>query len=244
MLDKSFAYSITYDEGCAALIDHVLPLHRKYKIPGHVSIVAGEVGRRRNIPGSSYNGMQILNKRQIWSLISEGWGVSSHSYTHVKVTPDNAEKEMGDSKKRLEDILGIPIDVFCIPGNNDAYKIVKNRAKKYGYKAVMTIVDGVNIPGFNWLNLKRVPLHSYYPKPFYSEFDQYKRIQQAEELGAWIIDYCHCPTPDKPIHPNKDCTLKQLELRFEAIASYNTRGDGWIDEPTRILNYLENQWNT
>jgi len=235
---KKWAYSITYDEGCSLLLKHVLPLHRKYNIPGHIALVANEVGKKRNIRGSHYNGLNILNKHQIQSLVKEGWGVSCHSLTHRKITNVNARDEMLSSKIKLENLLELNINIFCIPSNNDSFPVVKSHAKKFKYSAVMTIYDNINLINGNLLKLNRIPLHSYYPKPFYSAFDPFKRIIQAKRRNGWIIDYCHCPTPGKPIHPNKDCTLEQLEARFKAIAEFNDN-DLWLEEPNKIVKFLE-----
>ena len=43
---KRWAYSITYDEGCAALLDHALAIHREYGVPGHVALVSTQVAMR------------------------------------------------------------------------------------------------------------------------------------------------------------------------------------------------------
>ena len=88
---KRWVYSITYDEGCQALLEHALPVHRRYGVPGHVALVASQIGAPRNVPGSSYDGMMILSKEEIHALVAEGWGVSCHSMTHAGVTPANAE---------------------------------------------------------------------------------------------------------------------------------------------------------
>ncbi|NDK17074.1 MAG: hypothetical protein GW911_34030, partial [Armatimonadetes bacterium] len=73
---KRWVYSITYDEGCAALLEHAVPLHREYGIPGHVCFVASQVGVVRDVPGSSYDGMMILSRAQMHELAKEGWGAS------------------------------------------------------------------------------------------------------------------------------------------------------------------------
>jgi peptidoglycan/xylan/chitin deacetylase (PgdA/CDA1 family) len=207
-------YSITYDEGCAALLEHALPLHRRYGIPGHVAMVASQVGVPRNCPGSSYDGMMILSADQIRMLCNEGWGVSCHSMTHVATTDANARIEVVQSRNVLEQALGMPISVYCVPGTMHSYPAARAVAQQAGYRAILTIHDAVNSPDTDLMYLHRVPLHSQYPGPFFSEFDPYKRIHQAMDLGGWIIDYCHCPTPDKPIHPAKDCTSQQLEQRI------------------------------
>ena len=51
---KRWVYSITYDEGCQALLEHAAPVHRRYGVPGHVALVASQVGVPRNVPGSSF----------------------------------------------------------------------------------------------------------------------------------------------------------------------------------------------
>jgi len=217
--DKRWVYSITYDEGCAALMDHALKIHRKYGIPGHVALLSSQIGVFRNVPGSSYDGMMILSKEQIHELAIERWGVSCHSMTHSAITMDNADYEVVESRKMLEDALEMPITIFCVPGNNDSYPPVYAVAKGAGYKANMSIYDDINIMTTDLFRLCRCPLHTEYPPPFYSAFDPYKRIHQAIDNNGWIIDYCHCPMPNKAIHQWKDCTLEELEERFKAICS-------------------------
>lgn len=234
---RLWAYSITYDEGCEALLEHALPLHRRYGIPGHVCLVASQIGVPRNVPGSSYDGMMILSAREIAELRTEGWGVSSHSMTHGTITDENAEVELRGSRELLERTLGAPIDVFCLPGNNDHYPAVRRHASRCGYRAVMTIYDEINPPDGDLLRLCRCPLHTRYPGPFYSVFDPYKRIHQAMDRRGWIIDYCHSPMPGEPIHPAKDCTTEELEERFAAVVRIGG-DDVWLAEPSEVVAYL------
>ena len=237
---KKWVYSITYDEGCQALLEHALPMHRRYGIPGHVALVAGQIGVPRNCPGSSYNGMMILSAAEIRMLRGEGWGVSCHSMTHAATTEANAEEEVVRSRKVLEDALGMPIRVYCVPGDMNSYPAARAVAQRAGYDAILTIHDDVNSPSCDLYYLHRVPLHAQYPPPFFSEFDPYKRIHQAIDRGGWIIDYCHCPMPDKPIHPAKDCTTQQLEERFATVRRLGGN-DVWLAEVTRVVDYLLEQ---
>ena len=234
---KKWVYSITYDEGCAALMDHAVPLHRKYGIPGHVALVASQIGVPRNVPGSSYDGMMILSKDQVRSLCSEGWGVSCHSMSHAGISTENAEREVVESRKVLEKTLDLPVTMFCVPGDNNSYPAALAVAKGAGYRAILTIYDDVNVPETDLFRLCRCPLHTEYPPPFYSAFDPYKRLHQARDLGGWVIDYCHCPMPGKPIHPWKDCTTEQLEERFETVLRVGG-DDVWLAEPNEVLDWL------
>ncbi len=239
---KRWVYSITYDEGCAALLDYALPVHRKYGIPGHVALLASQIGVPRNVPGSSYDGMMILSKEQIHMLRGECWGASCHSMTHAGLTPENAYEEVVRSRKVLEDVLEMPITIFCVPGSNNCYPPAYDVAEEAGYKAILTIYDAVNTEETDLFRLNRCPLHTEYPPPFYSVFDPYKRLHQAMDLGGWVIDYCHCPMPGKPIHPAKDCTLEELESRFATVRRVGS-DDVWIAEPNEVVEYLLNEGN-
>ncbi len=234
---KRWVYSISYDEGCAELLQHALPVHHDYGIPGHVALVASQVGVPRNVPGSSYHGMMILSKEQIHELCAEGWGVSCHSMTHAAITGANADSEVVQSRKVLEAALDMPVTLFCVPGDNDGYPASRAVAGAAGYQAILTIFDQVNPPDVDLFRLGRCPLHTEYPPPFYSAFDPYKRIHQAIDCGGWIIDYCHCPMPDRPVHPWKDCTTQELAQRFETVVRVGG-DDVWLAEPNEVVEYL------
>ena len=234
---KRWVYSITYDEGCAELLTYALPLHRKYGIPGHVALVSTEVGIPRKARGSSYEGMMILSRDQVAGLREEGWGASCHSMTHCGCTMENAETEVVEARRVLEEALGFKVPMFCVPGDNTGHAPAVAFAEKAGYTAIMTIYDRVNTRDTDLLSLGRCPLHTEYPAPFHSVFDPYKRIHQAIELEGWIIDYCHCPMPDKPIHPAKDCTTQELEERFATIRRIGG-DDVWLAEPNEVVEFL------
>jgi len=237
---KRWVYSITYDEGCQKLLDHALPVHREYGIPGHVCLVASQVGVPRNVPGSSYDGWMILSADEVNALCAEGWGVSCHSLTHAATTRENARHEVLDARQVLEQALGRPITTYCVPGSNDSYPPALVLAQEAGYHAILTIYDEINTFDTELLRLGRCPLHTQYPPPFYSAYDPYKRLHQAIDHGGWVIDYCHCPMPGKAIHPAKDCTLDELKERFETVLRVG--GDEvWLAEPDEVVAYLRAQ---
>ncbi len=236
---KKWVYSICYDEGFVELLKYVVPLHEKYGIPGHLALVAGQIGKRRNVAGSSFNGMQILSADKIKALCRRGWGVSCHGMNHVLINDDNIAEELYRSREVLEQQLEIPVRMFCLPENNSHHEFVKGRAQQSGYDAVMTAYDRVNRQNSDLLSLGRTALHTVYPGPFESEFDPYKRISQAMEVGGWLIDFCHCPRPGKAIDPTKDCSLEELELRFQKILEF---GDSivWPAEPNEVIQQSMN----
>jgi hypothetical protein len=127
--------------------------------------------------------------------------------------------------------------MFCVPGDNTGHPPALAYAAEAGYTSILTIYDRVNTRKTDLLSLGRCPVHTEYPPPFYSVFDPYKRIHQAMDCAGWIIDYCHCPMPDNPIHPAKDCTLQELEQRFKTVCELGG-DDVWIAEPNEVVEYL------
>ena len=240
---RRWVYSISYDEGCRALLEHAVPVHREFGVPGHVAFVAAQVGSARNVPGSSYDGMMILSAGDMRALSREGWGVSCHGMTHVHIDERNVDVELYESRRQLEASLGQPVTMFCLPGNNDHFPIVREHAVRAGYRAVLTIYDDINRRHGDLLRLCRCPLHTEYPPPFYSAYDPHKRLHQAIDVGGWIIDYCHCPTPDVPIHPWKDCTLQQLRQRFETVRRVGG-DDVWLAEPNDVVDFITENLDT
>lgn len=235
---KRWVYSITYDEGVQDLLKYSAPIHRKYGVPGHVALVSSQVGVPRDVPGSSYHGMMILNRDEIQGLAKEGWGFSSHSMTHASTTMENGEYEVVDARKTLEDAIDLPITIFTVPGSNQGHPASLHYAPKAGYDAIMTIYDWTNTLGTDLMWLGRCPLHTEYPAPFYSKFDPYKRLLQAQKSNGWIIDYCHSPMPGKPVHPAKDCTTEELEARFKAVHEVGD-DDVWLADPNDVVAYMK-----
>ncbi len=233
---KRWVYSITYDEALVELHRFAVPHHEAFGIPGHVEAVAGHIGKVRQIGQSSYNGFHHMGAEGLRDLLDRGWGVGNHSWSHEVIGPDDVERELGDAKKLLEDVIGAPVPLFCSPGSNvNMSDHVLEAARRYGYLGAMSITDALNRPGDELFWLNRTPLHEQYYAPFFSAYDPYRNIRFAQEEGGWIIDYCHCPL-EKAVHPNKDCSEAQLRRRFEAVLTEG--GDAvWCANPDEVINY-------
>jgi hypothetical protein len=124
-----------------------------------------------------------------------------------------------------------------VPGSNESYPASLKVAERAGYNSILTIYDDINTKETDLFRLCRCPVHTEYPPPFYSRFDPYKRLHQAIDAGGWVIDYAHCPTPDKAIHPAKDCTTQELAKRFETVRRVGG-DDVWLADPNEVVAFL------
>ncbi len=233
---KRWVYSITYDEALADLHRFAVPMHEEYAIPGHVEVVVGQMGEIRNIGNSSFNGYRHMNGTELRDLLDRGWGVGNHSWSHEVITPEMVDREIGQAKEVLEEALGEPIIFYCSPGDNtNMAEHVLDACRSYGYLGAMSLTDALNLPGDELFWINRTALHDHYYPPFYSAYDPYRNIRQAQTMQGWIIDYCHCPL-ETAVHPNKDCSEAQLRRRIETVLSEG--GDAvWCAVPEEALSY-------
>ena len=233
---KRWVYSITYDEALADLHRFAVPMHQEYDIPGHVEVVVGQIGEIRKIGNSSFNGYRHMNGNELRDLLARGWGVGNHSWSHEIITPETADREIGHAKLVLEEAIGEPILLYCSPGDNtNMADHVLKACRRFDYLGAMSLTDALNLPGDELFWINRTALHDHYYPPFYSAFDPYRNIRQAQECQGWLIDYCHCPL-ETAVHPNKDCSEAQLRKRLETVLSEG--GDAvWCAMPEEALSY-------
>ena len=233
---KRWVYSITYDEALADLHRFAVPMHEEYGIPGHVEVVVGQMGEIRNIGNSSFNGYRHMNGAELRDLLGRGWGVGNHSWSHEIITPETVEREIGEAKQVLEEAVGEAVVLYCSPGDNtNMADHVLAACRQFGYLGAMSLTDALNLPGDELFWINRTALHDHYYPPFYSAYDPFRNIRQAQAVQGWLIDYCHCPL-ETAVHPNKDCSEDQLRQRLETVLSEG--GDAvWCAVPEEALSY-------
>ncbi len=233
---KRWVYSITYDEALADLHRFAVPMHEEYGMPGHVEVVVGQMGEIRNIGNSSFNGYRHMNGAELRDLLARGWGVGNHSWSHEVIALDMVDREIGQAKEVLESALGEQIIFYCSPGDNtNMADHVLEACRRHNYLGAMSLTDALNLPSDELFWINRTALHDHYYPPFYSAYDPYRNIRQAQAMQGWIIDYCHCPL-ETAVHPNKDCSEAQLRQRLETILSEG--GDAvWCAVPEEALSY-------
>ena len=189
-----WVYSITYDEGFVELLEYALPIHHRYGVPGHVAMVAGQLGEVRHVPSSTYDGKyRHLGARQLRDLIAEGWSVGDHSMTHGDLSVDTYV-EVVKSKGTLEQAIGRPVTLFHLPGADFSFAPAARYLMEAGFLAVFFGDDRVNSPDPDLLGLSRTLLYVEEGKPKYPlydafprVYDPYHRLHEARESGGWII---------------------------------------------------------
>ncbi len=233
---KRWAYSVTFDEALAELHDHTVPVHEELGVPGHVEVVVGHMGTVRKIGASSYNGYHHMSAAQLREIIALGWGVGNHSWSHGDVAAD-LETEVVKAKAVLEDAIGARVTAYTAPGDNSNMKpVIIEALKRTGYLCALSVTDDVNRPdGDLWFLNRSSNLHQGFG-PLWSAFDPYHRLLQARSAQAWVIDYCHCPSPNIP-HENKDVYIHEHRARLEAVLEVGGN-EAWLPTVEEAVDYV------
>ena len=99
-----------------------------------------------------------LTWEQARELEAAGVEVASHTLTHpilTQVGDEQLEREMCESKSRLEAELGHAVELFCYPnGDNDGR--TRLAARRAGYRAAVTVDEGFNEKLCDLLALRRI----------------------------------------------------------------------------------------
>jgi len=105
---------------------------------------------------------RMLTWEQIHKMQRGGVSFGSHTLTHPAISrlePAALEEELRDSKSRLEERLGAPVKDFAYPFGKPAdYGHTSSALARYGYRTASTTNWGVNIPGTNPYELRRVSI--------------------------------------------------------------------------------------
>jgi peptidoglycan/xylan/chitin deacetylase (PgdA/CDA1 family) len=146
---------LTFDDGYEGHYTHVFALMKKYNFPATFSIYPSKVGTKK---GRSSLTWEQLKEMAASPLVT----IASHSVNHPSdmrtLTDQQLQQETVESKKILEEKLGIPIKHFVYPeGKND--ERVQQAVKQAGYETAWTMSDESNLfaqESDNLLNIARI----------------------------------------------------------------------------------------
>jgi peptidoglycan/xylan/chitin deacetylase (PgdA/CDA1 family) len=138
--------AITFDDGFRDNLTVALPLLEKYHLPMTLFAVAGFIGK------DGYLSADELKTLAAHPLVTIG----SHGLWHrhfTKLTPEEAEFELIESRKILADITGREIDLLAYP-YGDCNAEVEKLSERCGFRAAWSVWNGNNTPFSRW----RIPL--------------------------------------------------------------------------------------
>lgn len=86
---------------------------------------------------------RVLSPAEMRELLGMGMEIGSHTVTHpvlTEISMKQVDRELRDSRRRLEDMLGREVTSFCYPAGRFNHHIAQ-RAAEAGYRVCRTTVD-------------------------------------------------------------------------------------------------------
>ncbi len=134
--------SITFDDGTTDLYDNAVPIIEKFKIPVVFFVSTNPFYNKPLKTKFEPEPNNYMTSAQIKDASNRGIIIASHGKSHshlAKIPAGDAEKEIFDSKKILEEIISTKVEWFCYPYgsvNKNIISIVKNA----GYKGACSVI--------------------------------------------------------------------------------------------------------
>lgn len=128
---------LTFDDNYQGFYDIAYPILKEKRFPSAMFVHTDFVGSKQGRPKMDWPTLQTLVKEKLVTI-------GSHTLSHpdlTLLTQTDQQKEIVDSKRILEDKLGIKVDYFAYPdGKNDP--ISQQIVKDAGYKMAVTVDNG------------------------------------------------------------------------------------------------------
>lgn len=111
---------LTFDDGFANFLEHAAPLLCELNFRATIFAVSGRCGQtndwRHQAPGIPR--LPLLSWSELGQMATAGFEIGAHSVTHrplIELTQPEAEREIVESKERIEQQLGRPVKTFAYP---------------------------------------------------------------------------------------------------------------------------------
>lgn len=173
------AVVLTFDDGYASDVAVALPELRARGFPAALFVETGALGRAGR---ASVDGVR--------ALAAAGMEIGSHTVTHrflPRLPEAEARRELGDSKKCLEDLLGVPVRFLSLPGGRWDRRTL-GLAREAGYEAVCTSRPGGTDAGRPGYLLKRLGIRRH---TNLADFQRLVRLDPTrlarERLRYWAL---------------------------------------------------------
>lgn len=127
--ENSKSVVLTFDDGLVSHFEHTAPVLKENSFTGIFFIPAALVGQKGQ-----------MSWAQLRELVQDGFEIGSHGLRHIpliRLSENHLTEEISQSKKILEDRLGVEVKSFSVPRGFFHPRIVKP-AEEAGYRFLFT----------------------------------------------------------------------------------------------------------
>lgn len=138
---------LTFDDAYDDFVSDAFPVLDRLGFKATVFVVVDRIGKTNKWDESKgFKSRRLLSLAQIRELHRRGVHFGSHTLTHPWLTSASdreLEREVTDSKRKLEDLLGVEVSAFAYPWGIADIR-VRGAVARAGYKVALTTQEGLN----------------------------------------------------------------------------------------------------
>jgi peptidoglycan/xylan/chitin deacetylase (PgdA/CDA1 family) len=149
--DSDVMVAVTFDDAFECLLENVVPVVSKLRVPIAIFAVSGNLGSIPSWLSSSGHpdaNLSTMSAEQLRRLANEpGYTIGSHSASHRHLGDLPAAEldvELASSKSLLENATGLPCDYLALPHGSYGPAVIEI-ANRLGYRRVLTL-DEIALP--------------------------------------------------------------------------------------------------
>jgi peptidoglycan/xylan/chitin deacetylase (PgdA/CDA1 family) len=152
------AFCLSFDDAHRSWRDVVAPILRDFDAPAAFFVTTGLIGQPGNLTWADCR-----------ELVAAGHRLGSHTITHPRLADcddDTALREIADSKREMEDELGVEVRDFAAPYGHPAVDFGRRdlrAADAAGYRSFATTLRPAMRPGDSPMFIHRQGLHPAWP---------------------------------------------------------------------------------
>lgn len=160
--------ALTFDDGTRDNYDEVWPVLKEENCPATIFLLTKGEGPGRflsHYPVTGPEGNRLLEWDQIGEMAGKGVSFGSHGESHRRLSllsPREQEREIVDSKKKIESHLGRSVEFFSYPYGTslDVTREVQDKVRAAGYRGAVLARFGTNGLRTDRWALRRIGIES------------------------------------------------------------------------------------
>jgi len=156
------ALAVTLDDGFSDNYYNALPILERYSVPATIFLTAGLLGSTNVwMTSKGFPTRNMLSWDHVKEMQARRVSFGSHTMTHPPLTEIESEKarwEIMESKKIIEDRIGISIKYFAYPFGLFSDSVV-DHVRQAGFSLACSTCSGFNQQGCDPLLLRRTEVY-------------------------------------------------------------------------------------
>jgi peptidoglycan/xylan/chitin deacetylase (PgdA/CDA1 family) len=176
--DMSGTVSITFDDGYLDNFEVAAPILHALRMPATFFITTGFIGSQVIAPWDRELARQPgwMSWDNVRALVSQGFEIGAHTNTHIDLGSADEQtqrRELELSKHKIEQELGIPVQLFAYPfgGPRNISSRSRELVRELGFLCCASCYGGLNAVGASPYHLLRIPIAEWFTTPYQLAFE-------------------------------------------------------------------------